>query len=166
MKTVQRALISVGVLAMAYAVYLALRSPDFHPLGEIPFLAVVLIAHDGLLLPAAIVLAAALGRFVPQTYRGVIYLALFSSLVVSLFALPFALGHGRRTDTPSALPLNYSLGLLICLALIWAAAISTLLVRALGVHRRSKTTEPADTAPAAGHRAEPQQPINVDPPER
>jgi hypothetical protein len=116
MKIAQRGLISVGALAMAYAVYLALRSPDFRPSGQIPFLAVVLIAHDGLLLPGAIVLAAVLGRLAPQTYRGVIYLTLFASLVVSLVALPFALGHGRRTDIPSALPLNYSHGLLICLA--------------------------------------------------
>ena len=152
MRAIRTALIGAGLLAMAYAALLALRGPDFEPVGHLLFLVAVLVVHDGFLLPTAIIVGAFLVRLIPNSRsRGIVYLALFASLVVTLFALPLLLGHGRRADIPSALPRNYPLGWLACLGVIWVVAALALVLTAYRVRRCTPTARPENSALAAGY---------------
>ena len=58
--------------------------------------------------------------------------------VVTLVALPFALGKGRTADLPSALPLNYGRGLTITVGVIWLAVGLVAIVRERPRHRRRR----------------------------
>jgi hypothetical protein len=140
MTAARRVLVALGGLAMAYAVVGALTGDSFHPVGNVAFLAAVLVAHDGLVLPAAIVLGLALTRRLPRPVRGPVTAGLYASLVVTLVALPFVLGYGRSTDNPSALPRNYPAGWLWLLLAIWAAV-------AMAVGRRALTRRRAEPTP-------------------
>jgi len=57
--------------------------------------------------------------------------ALLISAAVTLMAVPLMLGYGRDPNNPSALPLDYRLGVLIVLSCVWATALGYLLFRHL-----------------------------------
>ncbi len=152
MRVARASFITLGLLAVAYAVVTAVASPDFKPIGQLVFLAAVLIAHDGILLPVAIGVGLLAARFIAnRRARSIVYLALFASVVVTLFALPFLLGRGRRADIPSALPRDYPAGWLICLGIIWAVAVLALLWSTYRVRRCTPTARPENSALAAGY---------------
>jgi len=132
MKTVRRALIASGGLVIAYAVSGALADDDL-TFGALVFLAAVLVAHDGLLLPLMIGAGALIGRFVPPAPRGGVRVAAVLSLAVTMVALPLVLGRGRVPDNPSVLPLHYGRGLLVVYTLIW---VTTAVVVAARRRRR------------------------------
>jgi hypothetical protein len=115
-------LIAAGVLAMGYSVVGALTGPSFHPVGQVAFLAAVLLAHDAVIAPVVIGVGFLVGRWVPNWLRPIVYGALAASAAVTLFALPFVLGRGKRADIASALPLHYTRGWLMSLAAIWLVA--------------------------------------------
>jgi Na+/proline symporter len=119
-RTARRTLVAIGALAMAYAVTGALADTDVHG-GVLVFLAGVLLAHDGILLPVAIGAGALVGRLVPPRLRAPVRAGLLASLAVTLVAIPLVLGPGRAADNPSLLPLPYGRGLLELYAIIWAA---------------------------------------------
>jgi hypothetical protein len=107
---------------MAYSVVGALTGPSFHPLGQIAFLVAVLLAHDAVVAPLMIGAAFLLSRWLPSWIRPVVQGALIASAAVTMVALPFVLGRGKRTDIPSALPLDYTRGWLLLLAAVWLVA--------------------------------------------
>ena len=109
---------------MAYAVFGAVHDPDTAPAGQLAFLAAVVVAHDAILMPLTIGAGVLIGRLLPIPVRKPVRAAAIISLALTLVALPFAIGHGRRPDDPSALPLDYTRGLLIILALVWAVALA------------------------------------------
>jgi hypothetical protein len=129
------ALIATGTLVMGYAVLGAVRDEPRHVLGHAAFLAAVLVLHDGLLMPLAIGVGALIGRFVPVPARAAVRVAAYLSLALTVVALPFVLGFGRRPDDPSALPLNYGRGLAIALAAVWLGTGAVLLTRRLAERR-------------------------------
>ena len=131
----RRSLIVGGGLVMAYAVIGALGDPDMRPAGVLLFLAGVLVAHDAILLPAAIGLGALIGRLVPLGARAPVRAAGFVTLTLLVVASPLVLGLGRRPYDPSALPLPYGRGLLILLGIIWAAAITVTVAGAISRRR-------------------------------
>jgi hypothetical protein len=125
---VRRALIASGLLAMGYAVAGALTDPDVEVVGVLIFLVAVLIAHDGVLLPAMIGIGALVGRLAdPAPVR----VAAICSAAVILVGVPLLLGHAD-------LPLSR---LLLVLGLLWAAALVV-----LGVRRIRKHPERSGTA--------------------
>jgi hypothetical protein len=126
---VRRALIATGLLAMGYAVAGALTDPDVQPIGVVIFLVAVLVAHDGILLPAMIGLGALIGRLPdPAPVR----IAAVTSAAVALVGVPFLIGSA---GVPAS-------RLLLVLGLVWAGALVVTLVR-----RNRKGSESSSPAP-------------------
>jgi hypothetical protein len=123
---------ALGVLGMAYALWLGLRSPDIVPSHEAKFLLLLLVVDDAVLLPACLLVGVLVHRVVPLRARPAVQAAFIASASVTLVALPLVLGYGRVADNPSALPLDYGRGLLITLSAIWAAALVAVAVRRRG----------------------------------
>ena len=128
MKTARRALIASGALVIAYAISGALADSDFKA-GALVFLAAVLVAHDGLLMPLTIAAGALIGRIVPPASRGPVRVAAVLSLAVTIVAFPLVLGRGRVPDNPSVLPLHYGRGLLVVYTLIWVTTTVVVVAR-------------------------------------
>ncbi|SNT64495.1 hypothetical protein SAMN05421812_11760 [Asanoa hainanensis] len=122
MRWTRRLLVGAGVGVLAYAVFGLLTDPDTALGGQVVFLAAVVVAHDAVFMPLMIAAGFVVGRFVPVRVRPALVGAAIVSLALTLTAIPFVLGRGRRPDDPSALPLNYGRGLLITLAFVWAVA--------------------------------------------
>lgn len=131
----RRVLATAGIGVMAYALFGAVTDPATEPLGQLAFLGAVVVAHDAVLVPLTIAVGVLIGRFLPVPARRPVRAAALCSLALTLVALPFVLGRGRRPDDPSALPLDYGSGLLILLGIIWAAAITATIAGAIGRRR-------------------------------
>jgi len=131
-------LVALGGSVMVYGVVGAISDPDVRPLGHLLFLAGVLLAHDVVLLPAAIGVGVLIGRCLPTGARVPARAAAFITATLLVVAVPLALGLGRRPDTPSALPLDYGRGLAITALVVWATALAATLAatRRHGSHRR------------------------------
>jgi hypothetical protein len=140
MRSIRVTLGVLGLVAIGYALRGALGDPDITRVRHVGFLVTVLVAHDGLLMPAIAAAGVLVHRFVPPPHRAVLQAALVASAAVTVVALPLVLGYGRSADNPSALPRDYRHGLLIVLALIWLAAA----VGLLGRSRRGRV-RPAGT---------------------
>lgn len=138
MRAARLVLGAAGLAGMAYAVRGLLTDDGVRLIGVGEFLLGVLVAHDLILVPLAIVVGLVVVRFVPAWARASVQGGLFASAVVTAFSLPFVIGAGRAADNPSKLPLNYGRGLLIVLAVIW------LVVAALSVRNRRRITVPAN----------------------
>ena len=136
MKWIRLALIGAGCLALLYALQGAVSSRDMR-FAYIRFLSLVPIGHELILVPLAIAVGVLIGRFVPVTIRAVVQAALFISAAIVVVALPGVLGHGRSPDLPSALPRDYTRGMLILLAAVWISAAAILTLNAVhGAFRR------------------------------
>ena len=133
MRTARRTLIASGALVIAYAVSGAVADDDLKA-GALVFLAAVLVAHDGLLLPLVIGAGALIGRILAPGPRGPVRVAAVISLAVTIVAVPLVLGRGRVPGNPSVLPLDYGRGLLVVYTLIWATTAVVVAVR----HRRRR----------------------------
>ena len=132
MKTARRMLIGSGALVIAYGVSGALADGDLKA-GALVFLAAVLVAHDGLLLPLTIGAGVLIGRIVPPAARGGVRVAAVLSLAVTIVAFPLVLGRGRVPGNPSVLPLHYGRGLLVVYTVVW---VTTAVVVAARRRRR------------------------------
>lgn len=126
-------LIAAGALAMVYALFGTLTDPDLKIGGVLLFLGIVLVLHDGVLMPLVIGVGALLTRAPP-----LIRAAMVVSLVVTLVALPFVLGYGRSPDNPSVLPLPYGNGLALILVAIWTTTLALLAIRRRGAGWRER----------------------------
>jgi hypothetical protein len=124
----RRALVTVGGLVTAYALIGALTDPDVRPFAQLLFLAGVVVAHDAVLLPAAIGLGVLIGRYLPRDESTAVRVTGFITLTLLVVAAPLALGFGRSRDVPSALPLPYGRGLALTVLLIWTATLTALMV--------------------------------------
>ncbi len=71
----------------------------------------ILLAHDALLMPTALLTGTVVGRWSPAWRAAVIVAA-----TVTAATLPTILALGRRADNPSVLPLDYPLNLALVLA--------------------------------------------------
>jgi len=73
----------------------------------------------------------AISRLVPVGWRRDVAAASAVSLLVSLVALPFLTGLGRRPDNPSLLDRNYWAGYLTLMVLVWGVPLVLRLLRRL-----------------------------------
>lgn len=85
------------------------------------------VAHDALVAPLVFLVALALVRLVSPRIRPVIQAGLIVAGSVTVVSLPFVLGRGGPARNPSALPRNYTAGLLIILGVI--AVVTALAAR-------------------------------------
>lgn len=129
MSRLRTALLVIGVAGMGYAVAGAVTDPDVRLGGVLLFLTAVLVAHDGVWLPAVLLAGALLDRVAPARHRGTVRVAAIAAAALTVAALPLVLGLGRTADNPSALPLNYGRNLALVLL---AVAGTTALVTARG----------------------------------
>jgi hypothetical protein len=135
---IRRALIAAGTLIMAYAVGGALFDDDVSRIGVAVFLAAVIVLHDAVFQPVILGVGALTRRVVPAGGRPAVQAAGLISVAVSVVALPFVLGFGRRPDNPSALPLPYGRGLLLILIVVWVVALGVAVMRRKGSERRRR----------------------------
>ena len=85
-----------------------------------------------MLAPIALSVAWILRRVVPRIARGLVLGALAISAIVALYALPLVRRFGAQADNPSFLPRNAGAGLVLVIALVWAAAALLLAARLWG----------------------------------
>lgn len=123
------ALALLGLAAIGWGAYglVADDSPDIIGIGT--FMVVALVAHDFVILPAAVAVSALVVRFAPGWARVPAQAALVVSAAVSVVALPLVLGKGRIFDNPSAFPQHYGRGLLLIVGLVWTVAVVWALTR-------------------------------------
>jgi len=128
-------LYAAGTVLAGYGAYGLLTADRSAPLAWARFAALVVVANDLLLAPLVIAVGVLVVRAVPGGARAYVQSGLFISGAVTLLALPFVLGLGRRAELPSALPLDYGRGLIMILVAIWLGVGALAAVRALGRRR-------------------------------
>lgn len=141
MRAIRAALVLLGLAGIGYGAFgLATQS---RPISVGLFAVAAILGHDLLLAPLAILIAVLARRLVPAELYPVIRAGLIVTAGVVLAFLPTVLGFGHRTTNPSALPLNYPLGLAVTLAAVW------LVTAALAVLRRRRGRTPTNRHPGA-----------------
>jgi hypothetical protein len=86
---------------------------------------------DLIAVPIIVISGMAVWRFVPVGWRRYVAGAAALSVLLSLVALPFLTGLGRRPDNPSLLDRNYWAGYLTLIVLVWGVPLALRLVRRL-----------------------------------
>jgi hypothetical protein len=102
-----------------------------HPPDLAPWLIGSAVAHDLVVAPLALAAGWTVNRWVPGPIRGPVQLGLFASAVMMLFAYPLVRGYGAIPSNPSALPRDYTTGLLMVLGVIWAAVTASVATTAI-----------------------------------
>ncbi|RSN40923.1 hypothetical protein, partial [Actinomadura sp. WAC 06369] len=121
------ALIAVGLHGVA---------ADVGVTGWAVWFAVPVLVHDAVLVPAVLV-AGRLTARLPAPARTPVRAGLAAAGSLTLVALPLVLGHGRRADVPSRLPLPYGRNLAVVLT---AIAVAAAVAAAARVHRTRRAT--------------------------
>ncbi|TDC86020.1 hypothetical protein [Actinomadura sp. 7K507] len=108
------ALIATGLAGLA-------GESGFDLMGWAAWFGGAVIFHDAVLVPCVLLVGTVTTRL-HGSYRRHVQGALMVGGMVTLVALPFVLGQGRRADNPSILPLPYGRNLLIVLATVLVVA--------------------------------------------
>lgn len=93
------------------------------------FLVGAAVAHDLLVAPLVLGVAALIRRFVPRRLRTPLTAVLVVGAITTLFAFPFVRGYGRISTNPSILPRDYGRGLAALLAVIILGGVVWTLAR-------------------------------------
>jgi hypothetical protein len=96
----------------------------------------LLLVHDAILVPVALLVGWAVGRLVPRVAVVPVRLGVAGSAVVLALAWPLVRGYGRRAANPTLLPLDYTRNLLIVLAAIWAVVGVAIVASVLSARAR------------------------------
>lgn len=152
MRAIRILLGTLGVAVTAYGVAnLVLDGPPPAVIGRYVIFAIVAdVGHDLLLAPLALVAGALLARLAPAWLRGVLRAGLVVSAIVTLVAFPFVLHRGYHSSNPSALPLDYTRGLLLTLAAVWLGTAVAAAVRYVQCGHGHGEHGGTGAAPAAG----------------
>lgn len=78
-----------------------------------------IVIHDLVVAPASLVIGRGLRRVRPRLLRAPLQTALAATALVTLLAFPLVRGYGARASAPSRLPLNYTVGYLVLLGVVW-----------------------------------------------
>ena len=95
---------------------------------------------DLIVVPIVVVGGIAIRRIVPSRWRRYVAVASALTLLVTVVAVLFVGGFGRRPDNPSLLDRNYWVGYLSLVAVIWGAPLAARLVRTM-LRRQGLTRE-------------------------
>ncbi|GAA3941353.1 hypothetical protein GCM10023085_23620 [Actinomadura viridis] len=112
-----------------------LRESGFDLVGWAAWFGGGVLVHDAVIAPCVLLVGAATTRL-PRSYRRHVQRAFTVGALVTLVALPFVLGQGRRADNPSILPLPYGRNLLIVLAAVLLLTACVALGHRLASRRR------------------------------
>lgn len=138
--------VGVGLFGVAIR-YAALRHIDVRPTSWVRWWVTAAIVHDVVVAPAAIFVGWLAVRFVPRVAKAPVQAGLILTAVLVAISWPALRGYGRIASNPTYLPRNYATGLVVSLALVWAACGAWTLARFL---RGRQGRPPAvTTAPAA-----------------
>jgi hypothetical protein len=112
---------AVGWTVIAFGVWTVLRrSGATKPANFAAWFVGLALVHDLVLAPLVAGLAVLVGPRIPRWLRGPIVGGLIVSGALVLVALPPILGN-QPADNPSLLPRDYTGGLVVALAVTWAA---------------------------------------------
>ena len=109
-----------GVMAFG-VVGLLHNSSRTHPDQWVKWFFGSLVAHDFIVAPVVFAIGALLVARIPAPWRAPIQGGLIATGIITLMSWPFLRGYGRDPSNPSVLPNNYAEGLLVVLAVVWAA---------------------------------------------
>ncbi|MFD0850969.1 hypothetical protein ACFQ07_01920 [Actinomadura adrarensis] len=123
---------AAGAGFIALGLFGLVSATDTNVTGWAVWFAGAAVAHDALLVPCVLLLGALTTRL-PSSFRRHAQGTLLVAGVVTLVSLPLVLGHGRRGDNPSILPLAYGRNLLVVLGAIAVASAAWVL---LSRHRK------------------------------
>jgi hypothetical protein len=131
LRAIRLFLIALGAFILVVAIrgVLGALGPDLP--HYIRYFVTAWLANDLFVMPLAIIAGFVLSRWLPASVKPVIQAALFISLAVVVIAYPLVLGRGVPGDNPSALPRNYTIGLLVTLGVVWLGAGLVIIVRRL-----------------------------------
>ncbi|GAA2399599.1 hypothetical protein GCM10010191_03330 [Actinomadura vinacea] len=133
----------VGGALMATGLWGLVRESDFDLVGWAVWFGGAALVHDAVLVPCVLLVGAATTRL-PRSYRWHVQGTLMVGGMVTLVALPFVLGQGRRADNPSILPLSYGRNLLIVLAAVFVLAVCTALRHRYGIRKSRRRCSDGD----------------------
>jgi hypothetical protein len=136
MAWIRRLLVLGGVAMIAFAVFGG-GAPDLTESPYLRFVGEVTLGVLVLAVPLTLAIGWLIGKAVPAIARPIVQGACLATGLITAIALPSVLGHGRDAAMPSALPRNYATGLWTVLAVVWAVAITLIVVRI--VRRRTRT---------------------------
>ena len=122
------AVVGWGVIAWGVIGILS-NSLDTRPANLARFVVGGALLHDLVVAPLAILAGVLLVRAVPGRARAPIQAALVVSAIVALFAYPLVRAYGLAANNPTSLPRNYGLNLAIVLGMVWAVALTAVVLR-------------------------------------
>jgi hypothetical protein len=124
-----------GCALAAYGVVLVLQMPEHHQTSLLIWLVTGVLAHDGLLAPAAVLLGWVGAHAVADPLRPAMVVGALVLGTVTLAATPVLLGNGATPANPTLLDRDYTAGWR------WLAAIVVTGVGIRAVHSWSKVTD-------------------------
>lgn len=92
-----------------------------HPRSMAIWIVGCLIAHDFVLAPLVFAVGKALRRVASGAGRRMLQVSLYLYGVFVLVSIPVLGRFGQRPDNPTLLPRDYGVGLIVALAVVWAA---------------------------------------------
>ncbi|GAA4238621.1 hypothetical protein GCM10022254_55330 [Actinomadura meridiana] len=110
-----------GGALLAFGIGGLVSEPDLNLVDWASWFVGAALFHDAIIAPCVLLAGLATTRL-PRPYRPYVQRTLMVSAIVTLVALPFVLGKGKRADNPSILPLPYVRNLLLVLAAIYLVA--------------------------------------------
>jgi hypothetical protein len=120
MTAVRVILIGVGLVLGGYGAVLVWENPPVIIMRIVVWALVGVVLHDAVFAPLCVALGFAGRRLIPRKWWPPIAVAAFCSLVLVFLAIPVYGKPGMRPDNMTVLDRNYSLGLWISLAIVWA----------------------------------------------
>lgn len=117
----------VGLGLVAYAAYGLVAAYGGGISRPLLFAAVLVIAHETVLMPAVVVVGWLAVRVVPPWSRAAVQVALVVTLALTIVAIPMIVLAGTFPDLPSLLPRDYRRGLLIAVGVTWLVAAAAAL---------------------------------------
>ncbi len=119
---------------------------------------------DLIAVPTVVVIGVAIGRFVPVAWRRYVSGASSLTVLLTIVAVPFLTGLGRRPDNPSLLDRNYWAGYLGLVAAVWGLPLLVRLARLIPRPRR-EAAGPGNLGSDVGARLEQEGDARRDQPE-
>ncbi|KQU68882.1 hypothetical protein [Phycicoccus sp. Root101] len=116
---------AVGLVLGLYGVVRLLGLGWGNLLATVPWLAGVVVVHDGLLAPVVVLVGVAAARVLPTWGRRAALLVLVVLGPLTLLAVPVLGRFGAKADNPTLLDRPYAAG--------WAAVVAVVLVAAAAV---------------------------------